>query len=104
MTLQKLASDIAKLEGKKSQARIGDIREILKLLSILEGAERVKKLFASGYREALYEMAYDGPMHAIERRTADLAEIMFAKEEKRRVKQALRESKRVINSAKKVTK
>lgn len=32
MTLNKLASMIAKREGKKSQARIGDIREILKLI------------------------------------------------------------------------
>lgn len=32
MTFQKLASLIAKREGKKSQARIGDIREILKIL------------------------------------------------------------------------
>ncbi len=32
MTFQQLASAIAKKEGKKSQARIGDIREILKLL------------------------------------------------------------------------
>jgi hypothetical protein len=31
-SLNQLASDIAKLEGKKSQARIGDIREILKLI------------------------------------------------------------------------
>jgi hypothetical protein len=35
MTLNKLASKIAKLEGKKSQARIGDIREILGILSDL---------------------------------------------------------------------
>lgn len=33
MTLQTLASKIAKLEGKKSQARIGDIREILKIIT-----------------------------------------------------------------------
>jgi hypothetical protein len=33
MTLRKLASEIAKREGKKSQARIGDIREILGILS-----------------------------------------------------------------------
>jgi hypothetical protein len=31
--LQKLASKIAKREGKRSQARIGDIREILGILS-----------------------------------------------------------------------
>jgi hypothetical protein len=31
--LSKLASEIAKREGKKSQARIGDIREIIGILS-----------------------------------------------------------------------
>lgn len=36
MTLQKLASTVAKIEGKKSQARIGDIREMLKILCDLE--------------------------------------------------------------------
>lgn len=36
MTLQKLASEIAKREGKKSQARIGDIREMLKTMAQLE--------------------------------------------------------------------
>lgn len=33
VVLQKLASEIAKREGKKSQARIGDIREILGILA-----------------------------------------------------------------------
>lgn len=33
MTIKTLASKIAKLEGKKSEARIGDIREILGILS-----------------------------------------------------------------------
>ena len=33
MTLNKLASEIAKREGKKSQAHIGDIREILKIVT-----------------------------------------------------------------------
>lgn len=33
MTMRKLASDVAKVEGKKSQARVGDIREILSILS-----------------------------------------------------------------------
>lgn len=32
MTLNKIASELAKREGKKSQVRIGDIREILKIL------------------------------------------------------------------------
>lgn len=32
MTMQDLASKIARIEGKKSQARIGDIREILSIL------------------------------------------------------------------------
>lgn len=33
MTLKKLASEIAFREGKKSQARIGDIREIIGIIS-----------------------------------------------------------------------
>lgn len=36
MTQQELAREIAKREGKKSQARIGDIREILKILVQIE--------------------------------------------------------------------
>lgn len=36
MTLRKLASELAKREGKKSEARIGDIREILKLIVEIE--------------------------------------------------------------------
>lgn len=32
MTLNKIASEIAKREGKKSQARIGDIREIIGIM------------------------------------------------------------------------
>jgi len=33
MQVQKLASEIAKKEGHKSQARIGDIREIISILA-----------------------------------------------------------------------
>lgn len=32
MTLTKLASTLALLEGKKSQVKIGDVRELIKLL------------------------------------------------------------------------
>lgn len=39
-TIKALASAIAKTEGKKSQARIGDIREILSVLSDLLVEER----------------------------------------------------------------
>jgi hypothetical protein len=39
VTIRKLASAIAKIEGKKSQARIGDIREILAILGDLWFAE-----------------------------------------------------------------
>ena len=42
MTIRKLASEIAKREGKKSQARIGDIREILGILSDLVVEEHRK--------------------------------------------------------------
>ena len=43
MTKQKLASALAKMEGRKSQVKIGDIREILSLLIILEAAYRIKE-------------------------------------------------------------
>lgn len=33
MNINKLASEIAKREGKKTQARIGEIREVLAILS-----------------------------------------------------------------------
>ncbi len=39
-TINALAKHIAKLEGKKSQARIGDIKEILSLLSDLVFQDR----------------------------------------------------------------
>lgn len=35
-TMNQLASEIAKREGKKSQARIGDIREILRIIVEIE--------------------------------------------------------------------
>ena len=38
MTIAKLASVLAKKEGKRSQARIGDIRELLKILVTMEVA------------------------------------------------------------------
>lgn len=41
MTIGKLASAIAKKEGKKSQARVGDIREILKIIVDLEVLARL---------------------------------------------------------------
>lgn len=47
MTLRKLASEIAHREGKKSQARIGDIREILRIIVELD-VESVEKLSSKG--------------------------------------------------------
>lgn len=47
MSLKKLESAVAKIEGKKHQASIGDIREILAITVRLCGAE--KEL-----RQALY--------------------------------------------------
>jgi hypothetical protein len=39
MTLNKLASLIAKREGKKSQVKIGDVREILRIIVEIEGED-----------------------------------------------------------------
>lgn len=43
MSIKKMASMLAKLEGKKSQARIGDIRELLALLSDLIYEDRAEQ-------------------------------------------------------------
>lgn len=52
--MQELASEITYLEGKQSQARIGDIREILGLLSdiLWECPEWSEVLQANGERRA----------------------------------------------------
>lgn len=47
MTIRTLASQIAKAEGKKSQARIGDVREILKIIATL-GAENEDVIICLG--------------------------------------------------------
>jgi hypothetical protein len=48
MTLQKLASLIAKREGKRSQARIGDIREILKIIATLDAESVIENTDMDG--------------------------------------------------------
>ena len=59
MTIRKLASIIAKKEGKKHQASIGDIREILGILSDITydsynyGYSKVfDVLYLNGYRRS----------------------------------------------------
>ncbi len=55
MTLKSLASEIAKREGKKSQAHIGDVREILGILSDIvfkDGPYLDKLLYMNGMRRA----------------------------------------------------
>lgn len=42
MTIQKLASKIALREGKKSSVKIGDVREILKIIATMEAEDLVK--------------------------------------------------------------
>jgi len=57
MKIKQLAADLAHLEGKKSQARIGDIREILAILGSMlltmdnvEYADTLNELIKSGKR------------------------------------------------------
>ena len=54
MNIKQLASEIAKREGKKSQARIGEIREILSLISDLLYEELSSPDSPSGFTECLY--------------------------------------------------
>lgn len=57
MTLRKLASEIAKREGKKSEARIGDIREILKVVTEIEAEECFAGIPDGGPLHVLTEQA-----------------------------------------------
>lgn len=41
ISIRKLASEVARREGKKSQARIGDIREIIKILCEMEAEDMI---------------------------------------------------------------
>ena len=54
MQVREIASAIAKKEGHKSQARIGDIREILSILADMsyESEEPLKALIALGISRA----------------------------------------------------
>lgn len=54
MTMQKLASELAKQEGKSHQASIGDIREILKLIAEME-AKWTLGTYPESPLDALYE-------------------------------------------------
>lgn len=104
MTLQKLASHIAALEGKKSQIQIGNIREAIKCLCMLEAAHRVKKAIEgpSGL-DALGIDAYEGPFDALQDRVYDVAVKMYAKETKRRERQlskSLKKSATIVKGAK----
>ena len=55
MKISALASKIAKLEGKKHQASIGDIREILKCIYMIDFEMRVANAKGSGRDWELYE-------------------------------------------------
>jgi len=80
MTIQTLASKVAKVEGKKSQASIGDVREILAILADLIYAEE--------------SQPYTGS------ESATIAEALYAEGEKR-AKKAAKTSKK--KSSKKKT-
>ncbi len=53
MTINAIASTLAKLEGKKSQARIGDLREILGIISDLIYADYLANKDSSPVLDAL---------------------------------------------------
>lgn len=80
MTLNQLASAIAKLEGKKHQASIGDIREILKILVEAEAGQMVHTdvpspafIIRNAAREMLRSRAFFGGGSCAERGEAKVS-------------------------------
>lgn len=71
MTLNKLASLIAKREGKKSQARIGDIREILKILFTLDAEDTINDV-----------QIEDGVRGVIDRESSRISAKLYKKQRK----------------------
>ena len=57
MTINKIAKEIAKREGKKSQARYGDIKEIIGILSDIV-AENKKT--TGGFNSVIFNIALLG--------------------------------------------
>jgi len=57
MTINKIAKEIAKREGKKSQARYGDIREILGILSDIIAEN---KTTTGGFNSVVFSIALLG--------------------------------------------
>lgn len=59
MSMRKLASKIAKTEGKKSQVKIGDVREIVGIISDLIYKDCrghvFQELYKNGHRRAMAE-------------------------------------------------
>lgn len=74
MTIAQLASQLAKREGKKSQARIGDIRELLKLIVQLE---------IEHFDE---DAQQDGPLIVLRERTQELITKRAARKFKAKVR------------------
>lgn len=73
-TLREIASQIAKLEGKKSQARIGDIREILKLICVLDAKFLIEN------KETPFSIRGLSPVELIDHRSAYLYAKLIKKE------------------------
>ena len=100
MTLSKIASQVAKIEGKKSQTSIGNIRETIKALMLLEAAMRVAEHFESLDGSFLDSTYFNHSLESdcfstLRLETAKLAEKAYFKEVKRRAKEAKAKAKYV---------
>jgi len=87
MTIQTLASQLAKMEGKKHQASIGDIRELLRMIAGLEAAHRLVQM-KKDQSKGVDDPSPNGPLEAIHQRAAAMADDSIEKEIKKAAKKA----------------
>lgn len=78
---QRIVSTIAKLEGKKRQVKIGDVREIIRCLVVIEAASRIKRSIDGGFTTSVFQGMVFDQLGAQAMKIADRELKKFAREQ-----------------------